>query len=554
MVAALLALLAQDLGKFKEELRNGIATGHLPSAQAAIQGLAALNSPAAIDALLGAIGSIRKEELDAMDRRRSLESAERKAYADYQKYLEAYRKASRESSASGTQEAKDKLKKASEEMQPYSKKYSEARTAAQSFTTRFTVLAQIREQAQSAFSSFNGKSAIQEIIDRFKGSPDWMIRAGLADILERVDAPEALQALLVQIHKEKEATVKVAILDALASKPKSPEIVQAVIDELKADAWQVVAAALELLRKTAAKEAVEAVIEAMPKADGRLQFDFQDTLAALTGVDKGILADAWKSWWEQNRESVLAGTYKPRVEEKAGAGEGFTRFFGIPLKSKRVIFVLDRSGSMSSIGDFDIPIESGESQLPADLHQPKGNRKIDIARWQLKKALWMLPDGAIFNLIFYGSAFELYKERMIKVDKRAREEAFAYIDKIEPSGATNIFDSLERALGFAVGEDGKLKKDSVDTVYLMSDGMPNMGKFKVPADILREVARINDTLKIAIHTILIDARAASAASQPPAVPPAGSPPLPPTGSSDEQFMRKLAEDNNGQFSAVRRKK
>lgn len=538
MTVALLLVLAQDIGKLKEELRKGLAAPDETVAMAAIDGLAASNTPAAVDVLLAAIGAIFKDEWDGMDRRKSLESAERRAREEHQKYMEKYRKASQEYNSTKTQEANDKLKKASEEMRPYSKKYSEARAALQEFITRYKSLALIRDHAQAALLKFNSDPAVNGFIDRFKGSPDWIIRAGLADVLERIDRPQVVQALLHQLKREKEATVKVAILDALASKPTAPEIVQAAIEHLKSDAWQVTAAALELIRKAGAKEAVDAVIEAMTKADGRLIYDFEDTLAALTGVDKGILPNSWKAWWEQNKDEVLAGSYKPRQEEKAGAGEGFTRFFGIPVNSKRAVFVLDRSGSMSSPADFDIPIDTGDSQLPADLQAPKGKRKIDVARWQLKKALWMMPDGALFNVIFYGSAFDVYKEHMIKLDKRTREEAFAYIDTMEPTGATNIFDSLERALQFAMGDDGRLKKDGVDTIYLLSDGMPNQGKFRTPEEIQREVARINDSLKVVINTILVGASGAagSAVKRP-----------------DEEFMKKLAEDNNGKFSAVRRK-
>jgi hypothetical protein len=37
----------------------------------------------------------------------------------------------------------------------------------------------------------------------------------------------------------------------------------------------------------------------------------------------------------------------------------------------------------------------------------------------------------------------------------------------------------------------------------MSDGAPGAGKFIQPADILREIARVNATRKIAIHTISV---------------------------------------------------
>lgn len=559
-----------DLGKYKEELKNAVSQANVPAARSAIDGLASVNTPAAVDAMLAAIASIKKEEMEAMEKRKELENAERKAHAEHSKRQEEYRKVMQEYLKDRSQANMDKLSKASQEMQPYSQKYQEARQALATFMTRFKALGQIRGFAVDALAKFSSDEAIRGLIDRFKGSQDWSVRAGIAGAFEGIDREDVFEALVAQLKKEKEPTVKVAILDALASKgKKSDDMVQAVIEVLKKDSvWQIQAAALELVRKLKLMEAVEAVIEGMAKADGRLVYDFQDTLIALTGVDKGIMPDAWKAWWEQNKEAVRAGQYTPRQEEKAGENGGYTKFFGIPIKSKRVIFVLDRSGSMAQPADFEIPIDTGETELPADLKQPKGNRKIDVAKWQLKKALYKIPDGAIFNLIFYQSTFEVYKDKMIKLDKKSREDAFAYIDKLEPQGGTNIFDSLEKALAFAIGEDGKLSKEGVDTVYLLSDGMPNQGKFTQPDDIRREIKNINDNLKVVVHTILIDAggiggglaRRRNPGQQPPqpGQPQPPAPPQPPMGGSggsesDEEFMKRLAEENNGNYSAVKRK-
>lgn len=536
VVAILAALLlqGQDLGKNKEQLKSSIVRGNVAQAQAAVDGLAGAENAAAVDAMLESVGACRKEELDSFDKYKDLMDKDRKAAEEYQKHQEKLRQTSQEYSRARTPENQKKYQEAVKESKPAADEAARAHKAFDEFGLRYRSIVEIRQLVIAALSKMSGEAASKRLIERFKNCNDWMIRAGIANALESVDREDALKALLEQLKKEKEPTVKVAILDALAKRAKTDEIARAAVEEVQnRESWQVQFAALQLIRKLQLREAVEGVIEGLAKADGRLQVDFQETLMALTGVDKGILATAWRAWWDQNKESVKAGTYEPRPEEKARKAAGFTSFFGIPVVSKRVVFVLDRSGSMAQPADFDLPIETSGGKIPPELEKPKGMRKIDIARWQLKKVLYLLPDGTQFNIVFYNQAFEVFKPHLITLNPAVRQEAGAYIDALEPSGATNLFDSMERALSFARGDDGRLSKEAIDTVYLLSDGLPNRGKFTKPDDIRREVKALNANLKVAVHTVLISA---------------GTGP-----GTDEALMRGLADDNDGIFRLLTRK-
>ncbi len=551
VAALILVILGQDLGKYKEQLRSSVLRGTCDQAQIAIDGLASLGTEAAVDALIESAGACRKEEMAGLERYKDLLDRDRKTFDDLQKKQDKYRAASQEYSRARTPENQKKLQETQREMRPAGEEYDKAHKAYEEFAVRYRAVSQIRHAAIDALCRIGGEAGIKRLIERFKNTAEWTIRAGIASALEHIPTDEALKVLLEQLKKEKEPTVKVAILDALTTKKaKSPEVLQAIMDVLRsADAWQVHFAALQAVKALNAREAVEAVIDGMSRAEGRLQADFQEALIALTGVDKGILPDAWKAWWTQNKEAVIAGTYEPRPEEKAKKAAGATTFFGIPVVSKRVVFVLDRSGSMSMPADFELPIESGGGdKLPPDLARPKGTRKIDVARWQLKKVLHQLPEGTLFNVIFYGTNFEVYKPHLVALNPGIRQEVFAYIDTLEPSGGTNIFDSIERALAFALGEDGKLKKEGVDTIYLLSDGMPNQGRFKRPDEVRAEIKKLNDNLKVALHAVLIAAMTSA-----PQNPQPGQPqPRPRTTSNgDEAFMKGLADENFGEFRSMR---
>jgi hypothetical protein len=286
------------------------------------------------------------------------------------------------------------------------------------------------------------------------------------------------------------------------------------------EAWPVRSTAVAALEALAAKEATGALIEALAKADGRLRFEINRALIAFTGVNKHGDFGAWKAWWDANQAEVRAGTYMPKKEERADnqAGGG-TTFYGIPIHSRHVVFVLDRSGSMRQPSEWEMPadVATGPALPGADL-KPAGNRKIDIARWQLKRALTMLPDGIEFNVIFYNHQWTALSDQMVKLGAATRRQAFEFIDALEPDGRTNIYDPLERGLAFGPGGPEKAPKSApgprptvasgdrapkgyADTVFLLSDGLPNTGQIPDPEGIVAKVKEINRSRKITINTI-----------------------------------------------------
>ncbi len=89
---------------------------------------------------------------------------------------------------------------------------------------------------------------------------------------------------------------------------------------------------------------------------------------------------------------------------------------------KTVVFVLDRSGSMSG-------------------------KKIEQAREALKFVLNNLRDDDLFNIIVYDDRVESFRPELQRYDSRSRQDAIRYVENIRPGGSTNINDALEEALG-----------------------------------------------------------------------------------------------------------
>ncbi len=393
-----------------------------------------------------------------------------------------------------------------------------------------------------ALGQFKSEESVREMLRELKGNSSWEKRAGVAEALGQM-AHAAIPAALAEIlKKDSEPQVRVAILDAIRElKPSAPEVLAAVLEQLKHDFWQVKSTAAATLKALKPREAVEPLLEALARSDGRLRQDVNDALVAVTGVDKHADPNAWRAWWDANKAAFLAGRYQPRPDEAAAKdGKAFTTFYGIPVTSKNVIFILDRSGSMMEPSDWEPEkdVATGPGGPGNDL-KPQGNRKIDIARWQLKRALAMIPDGVEFNVIFYSHEWTILSERMLKLSPDTRRRAFEFIDRLEPVGPTNIYDPLEKGLSFAASGPlaDKLARSSVDTIYFLTDGMPNTGQVPNAADILVKVKELNRTKKVKIHTIGVFTS--------PKVPVPGQPNEAELGG---KFLKQLAEENDGRYT------
>lgn len=390
-------------------------------------------------------------------------------------------------------------------------RFKEAKARHDDLAAKLARLAAISGAAARGLAKMRSDAAVAEMLARLRSEPSPAIRASIAAGL--AGAPAAAE-LAAQLKKEKDPGVRVALLDAI----RAPEAVEAITAALRDEFWQVRIAAAQALGALRIRETAAAIIEALSDSDGRVRSEMNAALMAITGVNKHGDPAAWKSWWERNGEAFLAGTYKPEPAERA-QGPGGTTFYGLPVNSRHVVFVIDRSGSMAGPAKWK-PEDVASGDAPG-IPKPKGDRKIDIAKYELKKVLAMLPEGTEFNIVFFGTMPETFSDRMVVLTKDARRRANEYVDSIEIGGSTNVSGALDKGMGGLVE---KLGKSGVDTVYLLTDGMPTSG-ITDPKELLEHVAGANRLRKIAIHTIAIE-----------------------PSNDSERLMKQLARENGGSYA------
>jgi Ca-activated chloride channel family protein len=112
---------------------------------------------------------------------------------------------------------------------------------------------------------------------------------------------------------------------------------------------------------------------------------------------------------------------------------------------KTVVFVVDRSGSMSG-------------------------KKIEQAKGALQFVLNNLHEGDLFNIVAYDSEVESFRPELQKYDDKTRQAALGFVEGVYAGGSTNIAGALKSALS-------QLKDSSrPNFVIFLTDGLPTVGE------------------------------------------------------------------------------
>lgn len=130
------------------------------------------------------------------------------------------------------------------------------------------------------------------------------------------------------------------------------------------------------------------------------------------------------------------------------------RFAGVDLAGKRVIFLIDKSGSMGAIDSNTMEPE-----------------KWPIVCQTVQQVLKSLPDVEKFQIIVFSDKPEYpmgSADQWIDFDRaKSADAVLATLNKVKPEGNTHMYSAFETAF--------KFKDQGLDAVYLFSDGLPNIG-------------------------------------------------------------------------------
>jgi predicted nucleic acid-binding Zn-ribbon protein len=130
------------------------------------------------------------------------------------------------------------------------------------------------------------------------------------------------------------------------------------------------------------------------------------------------------------------------------------RFAGIALTGRRVIFLVDMSGSMDLVDE-----------------RTRAPEKWKGVRDTLARILRSLPEVEKFQVLVFSEKTSYLlggEDRWFDYDpKTSVNRIVEALAATKPVGGTNMYSAMETAFRF--------RNQGLDTIYLLSDGLPNMG-------------------------------------------------------------------------------
>ncbi|MCA8969042.1 MAG: VWA domain-containing protein [Planctomycetes bacterium] len=268
---------------------------------------------------------------------------------------------------------------------------------------------------------------------------------------------------------------------------------------------------------------------------GTLLKAVHEALADLTGFYADIREpEKWRSWWDGVKDTFVLAPAKALLEAQKGSTVA-SEFFGIPVTGNNVYFVVDISGSMA--WQFDTTTVTANEGKPL-----KEGSRMDRAKEELLKAVDKLAPDSRFNVCVFSDHVKEWKNTLVEANPKNKKMLGVYVERLNPGGGTMLYDGLDKALKVKF----EAKKDDayesyVDEIFLLSDGSPTLGSITNTEEILRIVREWNQGAQVRIHAIFIGNEAVDRANS------RGRPTKLPGNMGAEEFMKKLAEQNNGRF-------
>jgi hypothetical protein len=251
--------------------------------------------------------------------------------------------------------------------------------------------------------------------------------------------------------------------------------------------WRDAARARGLCRALDPPRAVPILIEALAAwerrtrsgtGSRRIQAEIVEELQRLSGRGMGAEPERWSEWWLAVRSGRIA---LPADIAAAGGQTSSAAFFGLRAVTDRVLFVVDRSGSMRTA------FGTGGRSRHAEA--------ID----QLVRFLRQSGEDTRFSVAVFGSDGTAWRTRLATATDGNLELVEKWLERKEPDGETLLFEGLRAGLGLDARGRLDLARCEADTVIVLCDGATTEG----PGWVERWLATENEAAQLVFHCVQI---------------------------------------------------
>lgn len=402
-------------------------------------------------------------------------------------------------------------------------------------------LRQLRIAVGARIAKLRSAEAVIWMLEKVSGSKRYpiMVKLRVGEAAGSAGA-EVRPALRKALKKSREPEEMCVLIRAIGSQGRAMQpAAEDLIELLEHKNGLVRESAAQALARLEEALAIEPMIELLARSYGQEKKRLGSALEILTRQAFGISAGSWRRWWAAEKDLYLSGSKelgggKPSTVKKANQKN---YYFGIPQDGKSIIYVIDRSGSMKAKVDFQLPQPGGGRTVARRVGEKIDNKttRLEACKQELIRALKRLEPSVSFNIVSFSSGVSAFQNEMHKASPETIAEAIKWVQKLQPSGSTNIYDSMRKAFEFAgtVGEKRrgpttgrKTKQANPDTIFLLSDGSPTLPPGDKPDDpqkIIKGVRDWNPLKGVIVHCIGIGKGV------------------------NRRFMGQLARENGGEF-------
>ncbi len=247
---------------------------------------------------------------------------------------------------------------------------------------------------------------------------------------------------------------------------------------------------VQAMSKIRESAAIGFLVEMLPGAKGLVQAEIIQHLSQTTKQKFKDNDRDWSLWWKDNQSAFQFPPAQAAADDPVDNNQ--TTYYGIPLCAKRVVFVLDTSGSMRG--------------------QP-----LEAAKMALLKTVESLPEAVNFDIVMFDKTATVWQPRLVPATLPLKQMAAQTVI----ARGMQVGTASHAALNAAFNLDPEV-------IYFLSDGEPTDGQ---PVQIVEAMSERNRTRRITIHTIGVVTQRGG-------------------GAGLTFFMKPLAEHNWGLFRLV----
>ncbi len=344
-------------------------------------------------------------------------------------------------------------------------------------------------KAAPVLSDDERRKAALALRKAFEAEPAPLARVAEVKALARMkDEAGWVPALVAATSDRDDAVRAAATREALLGRSDLLAVVSKLLREDQDPTFR--ADLLLLLGRRRKRDAVPVLLDGLSDAHPRVATAAAEALEAVSGQALGYDAAPWKAWWAKEALSppppakgdTVTGTVEPVVPEPPPPAQGLVPdFYGVPLRAKDLVFVVDVSGSIGAEG-------------------------FETAKAALVRAVERLPSDARFAALFFDEQVRTWHPETVPATPEAKADLARFVRGIPRGKRTDVMTPLLSGLGIVKKrvEARIAAKETIAepvTMVVVSDGQENLRA--TPGEVVGEHLDRLDLAHAVVHAIVL---------------------------------------------------